>query len=350
MRLPQRFLLGCLREALPRVIPDGGEQAVARAAGRLLDAQQRLVGQPRQQVQNVPGRNVTPGCHPFGRPERESAGEAGQPAEDRALGLGEQVVAPVEGRAQGLMAARRAAGSPGKDGEDVVEPLRQLGGRQNPHPRRRQLYRQRQPVQAAADLQDGGGVVVADPERGPHELRPLFEEPHRVRGGQRGSGRGPGGGLVRGQRRWQGQRRDRPAAFPLDAERLAAGREDGQRGAGRQQLFGEAGHRGRQVLAVVQHDQHGPAAHVTGYRLGGIQPRHVRHAELARYRLADDAGISGGSEFRPADAAREQAMRRVRRGQRQAGLAGAARAGQRQQPAALQQLQHVPQLAFAANQ
>ncbi len=71
----------------------------------------------------------------LGRGERETAAEGGEPPEDRALVRGEQVIAPVEGRAQRLMAARRVAGPARQHREDVVETLGQLRGRQNPYPR-----------------------------------------------------------------------------------------------------------------------------------------------------------------------------------------------------------------------
>ena len=342
---PRRFLLGGPGQPLLRVVADGGQQVVARAAVRLLRAQQRLFGQPGQQVEDVPAGDAAARRDPFGGGQGEAAGKDREPPEHRALVRGEQVVAPVEGRAQRLMAARRRAGPAGQYREDVVQALRQLCGRQDPYPRGGQLDRQRQAVQATADLQDRGGVVVGDAERRPDQLGPLFEEADRVRAAQRGRGRRDDGATGR-----QRQRRDRPAAFSLDAERLAAGGEDRQRRAGDQQPLGEAGHRGGQVLAVVQHDQRPPAGHVRGDRLGGVLSRRVRRAELAGHRLADDRGIGGRREFHPADPAGEGVTRDGGGGQRQPRLAGPAGAGQGEQPGGGQFLPHIAQFAGPAHQ
>ena len=227
------------------------------------------------------------------------------------------------------MAAWGAAGSAGEHREQVVEALGELGRGQYPHPRGGQLDRQRQAVQTTADLPDGVRVAFADLERWPHQLGSLLEEPHRVR---------------------PGQRRDRPAALALHAQRLAAGGEDGQGRAAGQEPFGEVCHRGGQVLAVVQHDQHGPAADVTGDRLGGILTGSVGHAELAGHRSGHDVRLGDGGEFHPTDAPWEAVVRRVRRGQRQPGFARAAWSGKRQQPVAAEYPQDIAQFAVAADQ
>ena len=289
-------------------------------------------------------RRMSPGRHDLlGGGQRETAREHGQAAEDRPLVLGEQVMAPVEGRAQGLVAERRRAGPADQDREHVVQPLRQLAGGQDPHPRGGQLDRERQAVDAAAHLQDRGGVVVREPERRQHQLRPLLEEPDRVVRGQRGRGRCR---PVLGQR----ERRDRPAPLPVHAEHLAAGGEDGQGRAGAEQPLGEVGRGGRQVLAVVQDEQQRCVAHMLGDCLRGVPPRAVGHAEAGGHRLADDGRIIDRGQLNPARAGREGRPGRAGRGQGQPGLPGPARARQREQPAARQAVQHILELTLPADQ
>jgi hypothetical protein len=84
------------------------------------------------------------------------------------------------------MAGGSRAGAADQHGEDVVQALGELRGRQDTHPGRGQLDRQREPVQPPADVQHRGGVVVGEPERGQDQLGALLEQPDRVELGQRG--------------------------------------------------------------------------------------------------------------------------------------------------------------------
>src|ERR1035437_1442230 len=80
--------------------------------------------------------------------------------------LGEQVVAPVQRRAQGLVAARRRPGAADEHGEDVVETLRQLADGKDPEPCRGQLDSQRQAVEPPARPRPGGYPAAAGPAAG----------------------------------------------------------------------------------------------------------------------------------------------------------------------------------------
>ena len=64
----------------------------------------------------------------------------------------EQLVAPLDGRAQRLLPVRRVAGAAGEQVEALREPLDDLLWCQRFHPRRGQLEREREPVEAARDL------------------------------------------------------------------------------------------------------------------------------------------------------------------------------------------------------
>ena len=111
-----------------------------------------------------------------------------------------------------------------------------LGQRQRAHPRRRQLDRQRHPVQAPTDLGHGGGVVVGDGEVGPGQSGAVGEQLDGVVG--------------------QRQRGHLPHRFARHAERLAARGEHGQPRRGTEQGDDQLRARLEQVLAVVQHQQH----------------------------------------------------------------------------------------------
>ena len=109
-------------------------------------------------------------------------------------------VAPVDRRAQRLVAGGRVASGGAGRAECDVQALGDLGGRQQPAAGRGELDRQRQPVDAPADLRDRGGVAVAEIERGIVRARALGEQRDGVAAGQRlrvlgrpGSGSASGG-------------------------------------------------------------------------------------------------------------------------------------------------------------
>ena len=127
------LLLGVLGQALQRVLADGAEQVVPRVAAYVIHAQERLVGEPRQQLEHALWTDAAPGGDLLGCGQREATREHCQPAENHALVLVQQVVAPVEGRPQGLVAARGRARATDQHREDVVETLGQLADGQHPH-------------------------------------------------------------------------------------------------------------------------------------------------------------------------------------------------------------------------
>ena len=336
------LLLGGLGQALQRVLADGAEQVVTRVAADVIHAQERLVGQPCQQPEHALWTDAAPGGDLLGRGQREAAREHCQPAEDHPLVVVQQVVAPVEGRPQGLVPARGRARAADQHREDVVQTLGQLADGQHPHLGRGQLDRQRQAVEPPAYLHTAGALLVGKPERRKHQLRAVLEEPDRV-----GL---PDGGRRRRTSLRQRQRRYRPAALPVHAEHLAAGREDRQGGTSAEQLPGKICHSGSQMLTIVQDDQHRAVAHMLRDCRHGVLPRAVRHADPPRDHLADDAGIIQWREIHPAHALRVGRAHSARSGKRQPGLPDPPRPGQGQQPAARQAVNHIPQLPLAAHQ
>ena len=88
----------------------------------------------------------------LGSIERERPGHDGQSREEL-LQLGrQQVVAPLDRRAERSLPSGRVAGAGGQHGQTVIEPLEQRRRVKRAQTRRCELERQRQPVEAAADL------------------------------------------------------------------------------------------------------------------------------------------------------------------------------------------------------
>jgi hypothetical protein len=117
-------------------------------------------------------------AHHRRRRQRAAAYKHPQPPEKRLCVWVEQVVTPGDGVAQGLLASGQIARSAGKEWQPLVEPRQQRLGGEDADARRRQLQRQRQPVQARADLSNCCRVVRCQGEAGLCRLRPLDEERH----------------------------------------------------------------------------------------------------------------------------------------------------------------------------
>jgi hypothetical protein len=111
-------------------------------------------------------------------------------------------VAPADGVTQGALPVREVARPVRQQGQPPLQAGQQRAWGQVPHPRRGQLERQGQAVQAAADLRHGGGVLGGEGKAGVRRPRPLDEEPHGV-GRRQMPGRGRRPGLREGQRRHQ---------------------------------------------------------------------------------------------------------------------------------------------------
>ena len=205
-------------------------------------------------------------------------------------------MAPLDRRAQRLLPRVDAAA-----GLQHVEPAReaveQLRGREHAHARGGELERERQLLEPRAERGDavGGGERRIGGERAREEELDAFLRAQL----------GDGIGLLAGQ-----------------AQHLAARHEHVQaraRGEQRRDVVGRVGH----VLEVVEHEQERAVGDVPGDVLLG--------AERLRDGRQDELRVVERRERHPEDAVREAVGRGARRLQREACLADAARAGERQQ-------------------
>ena len=152
------------------------QQPVTRRAAATVGHHQRLVDEQAELIEDLEMFDVTArGDRPRGV-EVEATHKHRQPAKQHPLGVGQQRMRPVHRGAQGLLAAHRGARTAGQQPEPVMQAVEDLGQRQRAHPRRRQLDRQRQTIQARADLGHRGGVVAADGEIRPGMPRPVDEQ------------------------------------------------------------------------------------------------------------------------------------------------------------------------------
>ena len=238
------------------------------------------------------------------------------------------------------MPARRQPVPARQQREPVIDPVQQRRHAERLHPRRRQLDRQRHPVQPRHQPRHhwAGRSVQREPRIGP--AGPVREQRHRV---------GPGH-VSRVIRIGQGQRPEPVPGLPSHGQRLPAGRQHPhiitRRQQPRAQLRGRADH----VLAVIQHQQQLlPGQHprqrlvrrhprLLGYpQRRGHHRRHLRRV-LDRRQLRQPGPVGEPARHLPGHLAG------------QPGLPYPARPGHRHQPALLKQRRHLAQRPAPADE
>ena len=237
--------------------------------------------------------------------------------EHRALVRLEQVVAPVERRAQRLLARKRRAAPAGEQLEAVLQADVDLVDRQRVRARRSELERERNAVEVVADGRDRRRGAFRQPEGGLLQADALDEHLRGFGARQRleiAAGRG------------QRQRRHRIDLLAGDLELLAAAREDANLRRGQQQRGGERGAGVDQVLAIVEQQQQTPRLEMTAERLREVDTGALAHAQHLRDRARHQRRIGDRAELDEPHAVGIRVVRFGRHLQREARLADAAHA------------------------
>ncbi len=277
------------------------------------------------------------------RLQPEASGEHRQAPQERLLALVEQVVAPGQRRPQRLLAGHGRAAPRREQVERVVEALDDLLGGEGAHPRRRQLDRQRHPVEPVAECRDRRRVVVVKLEAGGGLGRPRGEEPHRLRLQRLFRERAVG-------KHRQGERGNPPGHLAGNAEGLAAGRQHREAGAAAEQRLDEVRDGIHQVLAVVEQEQLLAIADVPCEGdLGGAVGGEPRVQGLGD-RRSDQPGLAECGQLHRPDTVGEVLPALTCELQREPGLAAAAGPGQGEEPRVAQQGGELGQLALAADE
>ncbi len=144
------------------------------------------------------------------------------------------------------MPLHRGAAAARQQAEALAESLRDLGRCQRPDAGRGELDRERDAVEAPADLQHRADVAFVDGEVGADGRRPLREETDGV---------AVEGRLEAGALGCDAEAPDDDEPLARHAEALPARREDRDPGAPLRDLAHDVGHRGDHVLAVVEHEE-----------------------------------------------------------------------------------------------
>ena len=211
-----------------------------------------------------------------------------------------------------------------------MQAVADLGQRQDAHPRRRQLDRQRHAVEAPADLRRGGGVVVGEAEIGADLSRAVGEQLDRLVG--------------------QRQRRHPPTHLAGHPDRLTTRRHKRHRRAAALQADNQRRARVQQMLTVVQHQQHPTVADKPQQRVHRGAARLIGQAQRADHRDRHQIGIGDRRQIDQPHPAAESTGDLGGDLHRQARFADTARAGERHEPVVGQDLPHVVHFGFAAHE
>ncbi len=248
-----------------------------------------------------------------------AAGEHGQAREQQLLVGRQQVVAPVDCRAKRVLAFGQVAGAAAR--ELQRQEREELGGRVLARARGRELDRQREAVEPAADLGDLVCLLARPAEAGRDRGRARDEEPRRVA---------------------QRQRRDAVLVLGREAERRRLVTSKARSGA----AASSSASSGAASSTCSKLSRRGGPALVEV----ALQRLLLRAERLRDLRL-DERGIAKRREVDEVDAVGEGVRELVRGLHREPGLARPARAGQREEAhAAAEEGADLVELASAADE
>jgi hypothetical protein len=306
--------LGAQRRAL---LPDDRGQPVPRRPAGVRRAQHdRLVHQPDQRVEDLVGAEPVARAKLFGGGQVEAIGENGQAGPQQPLGRRAQAVAPADRRLKRLMAVTRGRAPDREQAQVTGQPGEQLVKSDGAQPERRQLDRERDPVEQPAQPGQLGQPVPGHREAGDRRQSTVGEQADRVAAVV----------VV------DGQRRDAEDHLAGQVKRLAAGHQEHRAVARAQDGVGKGGTGVDHVLAGVQDEQQAPAAQLAREP---VRPRLfllAGQAERRPHRARDGARVPGHGQVGEEHPVGERPRVLARHLDREPRLAYATRPGQRDQP------------------
>ncbi len=169
------------RQLFARVLADGFEHHVARAVVAFVEHHERLLDQRLQQVKHVLAGERLRAAYVLGRGEIEAADEHAKPVEHDLLFGREQLVRPVDQRAQGLLPLLQDARAAGQQLVAVLQAGIDVGDGQRADARGGELDRERDAFEPRNQLRHRRGFAFGELERGLVLLRAFNEQPHGCR-------------------------------------------------------------------------------------------------------------------------------------------------------------------------
>ena len=225
----------CLTQPFETVLAHGLQQTITLLVAVWFGENEGLIDQRRQQIEHVPLVDLARDAADVGRGrDAEASREGREPPKECALAPVEQIVTPIERRAQRLPARKRAAVSAGEHAEAFVEARDDLRRRKHANARRGQLDCERHAVEPGRDCRDRFRILIV--KRETRIGRPCAVGKER-------------------DRRVSGECRQPQHLLATDVERLAARRDCAHARAAVQDLDRHAAHLVNDVLAVVENQQ-----------------------------------------------------------------------------------------------
>ena len=179
MTAPDVLDLAALDEAIEGVLLDRLEHREARTPDRTLAPPQETRVRKRRQPLDHPCAVLSFRRDRLGGVEGAAPRKDGETREQNLVGGIEELVAPVDGPAQRLVARGKIAPAAGQQLQSVLEPPERLLGREQLHPGCGELDREWQAVQPRADLGDGRSVLAGERELRPDGAGPVHEQGDR---------------------------------------------------------------------------------------------------------------------------------------------------------------------------
>jgi hypothetical protein len=333
-------------ESTGGVVPDRLQEGVPGGTVHLLHLQQRPVDQACHLVEHFEGVFRLVASHRCGAIESESPSEDAESHEQHPGGLGEEVVAPVDGRAEGAMPGRDVPSTRGEEGEDIVEAVPDLLHTEDPDPGRCELDGERDPLEPPADVGHDPDIVRSKREFPCPVPGPLLEEAH---------GPGPGHRLRWFVRVRYGETGYEPCPLPGHAQSLPAGGENRQLRTGAQEFLGHLRTGIHQVLAIVQDEEEWGLGDEWEGRRRVVSPDLFAHAQGTDDLLREECGVRERRELDPADGIPSggpfcTSAPPCQDFKCQAGLPTSAGAGQGQKPRGGEEVEHLQYLVLPPDQ
>jgi hypothetical protein len=223
------------------------------------------------------------GNHGLDRLERETSSENCETVQNRALGFGEQLVAPVERRAERLVPRQRGAAAAGQETKPIIKACRELSQSKRVDPAGGEFDCECNAVEPAANIGNDRRVGVGQLKSVKHRGSPFDKEL---------DGRKSQGflGFEPDRRRWNAERQQAIKPFAGRAQRLPAGGQNVHAGRCLPYALDQIGNGVHNVLAAVKHQEHFLVGQESDQRCQGVFGMR-RQAQYSRDHAGDKARI-----------------------------------------------------------
>ncbi|HWN77848.1 MAG TPA: hypothetical protein VNN81_08205, partial [Bradyrhizobium sp.] len=307
MTPPQDVPLSGVGQFHRSINPRGVEQPIASSGTRRIRRRQRFHQQTCNSVEDfllpdvrIPGNSL----RAF---EREAGRKYGQSPQHRPLDVRQQIVAPLERRAQGLVARGRGPAARPAQGKLAVEKFCDLPKAIGADAPRGQFDRKRNAAEPATDVSDNRRVRIAQLDRRAIARRTFHEKLRRREIKHLGSSKV---GIVRGALK----RRQVMNALALDAEYLPARHQDMQVRQIAKKPFRHHSRLRNHMFGAVQDKQDALATQVGNKSRNGVLGLD-RQTERGSHCTRQELGIAERTELHKADGAAEFHQQSMRDGE-----------------------------------